>query len=335
MARGDVNAVDRPLFDSHSTLELTLEAPIRTLIRSAERRPELAGKLYYSDAQGGESVIGIELATRGHSRLEMCSFPPLSIRFDPGQTAGTVFAGQNKLKIVTQCERGYKFRDYLLEEYGIYRAFGVLTERAFRVRMLEITFRDSEGKRSDSAQNAFFIESVDEVAERLGLFEIEELKVRSDQLEPTHANLSAVFHFMIGNTDWSVGSSEKGEPCCHNGKVIGKAGSDRGWSILPYDFDQAGLINTSYALPHERLPIRTVRQRLFRGRCAYMQHLDDTIEVFNRRRGDIEAALASGGPTDRTRKGQLKYIADFFEIINDPEQLQNELIDRCVGMRGD
>ncbi len=335
LAWGDAPAVNRPLFENHSTLELTLEAPIRTLVRSAEQRPELAGKLYYSGEQGSEFVIDVEVSTRGDSRLEMCGFPPLSLRFDPEQTSGTVFAGQTKLKIVTQCDRGYAYRDYLLEEYGIYRAFELLTDRAFRVRMLGITFRDSEGKRSDSTQSAFFIESVDEVAERLGLVELEEMKIPPERLEPSHANLSAVFHFLIGNTDWSVGSGEKGDPCCHNGKVIGAAGSSSGWSVVPYDFDQAGLINTRYALPHERLPIRTVQQRLFRGRCAYMQHLDDTLALFNSHRNNIEAALASGGPSDRTMRAQAKYVADFFEIINDPEKLRRQIVERCVGMRLD
>jgi hypothetical protein len=30
-------------------------------------------------------------------------------------------------------------------------------------------------------------------------------------------------------------------------------GEQRAWIILPYDFDQAGIINTDYALPNEDL----------------------------------------------------------------------------------
>ncbi len=330
MTAGCDAAAERPLFECDATLELVLELPMKTLIRRAERRPEVDGKLRYRDVQGSEVELDVRVETRGHSRLEMCHFPPLSLMLAAGQTRGTVFAGQDKLKIVTQCRRGGRYLEYLLQEYGIYRAYGLLTNPAFRVRMLKITFRDSEGRRPDLVQGAFFIESLDEVAARSDLRAVEQHKISAGQLDPSHANQTAVFQFMIGNTDWSIGQGPAGEPCCHNGKVLGEPGSGSGWFVLPYDFDQAGLINTPYALPDDRLRIRSVRHRLFRGRCAYMHHLQDTIDAFNRQRDGIEAALASGGLSDKTKRAQAKYIASFYEIINDPENLERNITSRCV-----
>ncbi|MBT6208695.1 MAG: hypothetical protein HOI35_01565 [Woeseia sp.] len=58
---------------------------------------------------------------------------------------------------------------------------------------------------------------------------------------------------LIANTDFSVKKGPSGEGCCHNGRVLATLGEQRAWIILPYDFDQAGIINTDYALPNEDL----------------------------------------------------------------------------------
>jgi hypothetical protein len=55
-------------------------------------------------------VLDIAVATRGNSRLELCSLPPLSINLKRKQVASTLFAGQNKLKIVTQCRKSADYR---------------------------------------------------------------------------------------------------------------------------------------------------------------------------------------------------------------------------------
>jgi hypothetical protein len=157
-------AGDRPLFECDAPLEFTLEVPMKTLLRRADDRPVLDGKLHYTDQHGKQLEFDVQVTTRGHSRLEICKFPPLSVIFEKKQVKDTVFAGQKKLKIVTQCRSGGSYLDFLRHEYGIYKAYNVVAEPSFRVRMLNITFRDSENKRDDDVQVAFFIESIKEVA---------------------------------------------------------------------------------------------------------------------------------------------------------------------------
>ena len=100
---------------------------------------------------------------------------------------------------------------------------------------------------------------------------------------------------------------------------------------MPYDFDQAGLINTSYSEPSEMLGIRSVRQRVFRGRCSNIDQLEDTIAIFNERRAAIEAALLPAALEDKPRKTAVKYIDEFYKIINDPKRLKSKIISKCVG----
>jgi hypothetical protein len=70
---------------------------------------------------------------------------------------------------------------------------------------------------------------------------------------------------MIANVDWSAKEpAPDEEDCGHNGKLIGTVG--HGVIVLPYDFDQSGLVSAAYATPMSDL--RYVRERRCRGYCV-------------------------------------------------------------------
>jgi hypothetical protein len=321
-----------PLFEDQSKLDVVIEMPMTTVVNDAEDRPEVLGVLRYTDA-GTEVALDFTISTRGHSRLEMCRFPPLSMNLKKKQVVGTLFEGQNKLKIVTRCKQGKTYERYQIQEFGIYRGFNVLTDYSIRARVLSVTFKDSEGKRKNEVQPAFFLESDDEVAERLFMEPIKSPTIDPAQLDSEHASVFALYQYLIANTDWSMLKGPGTEPCCHNGKVIITPGTTNGWIVLPYDFDQAGLINTRYSTPADGLGIRSVRQRLFRGRCLNLKHLDESIAKFNEMRPQIEEALNPPEIDRRSRKNALKYIDDFYEIVNDPKKRKNKIEDNCLGKR--
>jgi hypothetical protein len=320
-----------PLFAAEDTLAVVLEVPMRTLLRKAKKNPVLPGHLRYVDGDGNEIVLGIDITTRGHSRLEICSFPPLAISLNTDHTGDTLFAGQKKLKIVTHCNKRKEYVSYLHQEYGVYKAYNLLSEHSFRVRMLDVIYRDSEKKRKDDPRPAFFIESDDEAAERLGMEKLKIPSIKVRQLNPAETSIYSIFQYLIANTDWSIRKGPGSEECCHNGKLIGRAGAEDNWIVLPYDFDQAGLINTSYALPALGLGIRSVRSRLYRGRCVHNAQLDATIALFNDRREAIEAALVPQVLSSYKQKTARQYIEEFYSTINDPEELNKEIIEDCLG----
>jgi len=319
------------LFDSAENLDIVIEFPVRTLLKRARKKPVLPGQLRYVDANGNEVAIDIDITTRGRSRLEHCSFPPLSVFLNPDQVASTIFAGQKKLKIVTHCNRGSTYLRYLHQEFGIYKTYNLVSEYSFRVRMLNVTYRDIEGKRRDDVRLAFFIESDNEVAKRLGMIKIETKTIASHQFDTAQTNIFELFQYMIANTDWAIKKGPGTENCCHNGKVIAKPDAQDNWVVLPYDFDAAGIIETKYALPAAGLGIRTVRHRLYRGRCRHNDYLGQTIQMFNERREDIEIANTSDALSDKARKSTLKYLDVFYETINDPEKLKKQIVDVCRG----
>jgi hypothetical protein len=324
-------AKDSALFDSDTPLDLVFEFPVNTIVRKADDRPVVEGSVLYTDENGQQVKVGLTMTTRGKSRLEHCTFPPLSANFGKQERKNTLFDGQKKLKIATHCRNGNTYARYLLQEYSIYRAFNVLTEKSFRVRMINATYRDAEGKNKDLSASAFFIESDNEVADRLGMETRDVSMINPSQLDSTYASLFALFQFLIANTDWSTLKGPGEEGCCHNGKVIAPPGSGSGWLVVPYDFDQAGIINTKYSMPADGLGLRSVRQRLYRGRCGHEAQLDATIALFNARRQELEAALLPEALPDRYRKSSLSYIDDFYRIINDPLEREKNIENRCLG----
>ena len=323
----------QPLFESDETLSIVLEAPLTDMLRQAGKKPTVSGTLRFQQDDGTDVALDVDITTRGKSRLEQCSFPPLSVNLKRQQVKSTVFAKQNKLKLVTQCSDKSVYRRYLNQEYAIYRVYNLLSDHSFRVRMLEVTYRDSNGRRRDKVQPAFFIESDKRAAKRLEMQTIDADTVKLSQLEPQSLSIFALFQFMIGNTDFSVRKGPDEEGCCHNGKLIGPADSDSGWVVLPYDFDQAGLINAKYSAPNKVLPIKSVRQRLYRGYCHHNDYLDTTIALFNENRAAIDALLKSGPDGGSQNKSALKYLRGFYDIVNDPKKRQKKIIDNCLGKK--
>jgi hypothetical protein len=319
-----------PLFNDDETLDLIIEVPMKTLLAKAKKKPVLPGYLRYRDASGGEVSIALDITTRGRSRLEYCDFPPLSITLNHDQVGSTLFAGQKTLKIGTQCRKGNKYLNYQQQEVGIYEAYKLLTPYSFRVRKLSITFRDSESKRKDEVHPAFFIESAGEVASRLGMAVVHQPSIKVAQLDEEQTSIYTLFQYLIANTDWAITKGPGDEDCCHNGKLIGRPGTEENWVVLPYDFDQSGLINTEYALPALGLGISTVRTRLYRGECRHKDRLDETIALFNDQRDRIEAALLPESLTPGARKKALAYIQEFYTTINDAEELNKEVIENCL-----
>jgi hypothetical protein len=156
-----------------------------------------------------------------------------------------------------------------------------------------------------------------------------------DAMEPEYLSLLELFQFLIGNTDWSAFMKEQDRlECCHNTKPIGDAATGPVFSV-PYDFDITGVVSTRYAnrLFREnldRMGLRSVRERRYKGRCASEPYLERTFEVFNEKREPIYELYRSqeGLEADIVEKS-LEYLDEFYEIINDPGKVRREIIRSC------
>jgi hypothetical protein len=321
-----------PLFTSDTPIQATLELPLRALRRHDRAEAELSGQFRYEMANGEVRALDVEVSTRGHSRLELCKLPPLKLDFQRKQLDGTLFEGQNRLKLVTHCKSSSSFYRYLEHEYALYRSYAALTDAAFRVRKLELTYHDTDGGR-EQTHPAFLIESDRELSARLGYAEIEVPVIANAELAPEPITLLGLFQFLAGNTDWSLRKGPGDAPCCHNGLLLQRP--DGEYVIVPYDFDQAGLINAAYATPAPALGIRSVRQRLYRGLCTGEEHHAAAIDLLNQRRGLLEAEFPMEGKMQSSNRRALRYIDSFYDIINDSDKRQRWIDDSCRGAPSD
>ena len=318
-----------PLFQDNATLAVTITAPMSTLVKERSKDEYLKGQLEFTEADGSAVKLDIEIRTRGNFRHATCDFPPLNLNFKKKQVSGTLFDQQNKMKLVVHCENHVRYEQHVLREYLAYRIFNSTTDLSFRVRLLRVTYVDNEGRRDDLVRYAYLIEHKKRVAERLGLDLVELERTKISALQGEQLNLTSVFQYLIGNTDFSPIAGGPGRGCCHNYVLFGN-NVDPLLSI-PYDFDQAGFVDAPYASPNAALSIRNVRQRLYRGRCVNNQHIDASISKINGHRDEIIALVESqNGLDDRTRKKLLRYIDKYFDLVETRKKVERYFNKKCV-----
>jgi hypothetical protein len=316
------------LFDSDEVLELTITTNIKAVRRDIkEERSYHPAQLSYIDRQNRKISLNIQIRTRGHSRRNprICDFPPLRIKFLKSETRDTIFRQQTKLKLVTHCQTKIKaFQDYVLQEYLCYKLYNILADESFRVRLARVTYVDSEGKSKPYSSYAFFIEHEKKMAKRIGGKIIQNKESLRILHRMRNRVLHAVFQFLIGNTDFSA-------PFGHNVKIVASNDEDVFFPV-PYDFDLAGIVDAHYAKPDHKLrhKIKSVRERLYRGYCGPESQLKFAIEYFNKNKEKIYA-LYTNFPLLRSKvkKSTIRYIDEFYKIINNPRLVKRYFIENC------
>ena len=119
--------------------------------------------------------------------------------------------------------------------------------------------------------------------------------------------------------------------CCHNYVLFGNDVDVDPLLAIPYDFDQSGFVDAPYAVAPEMLRIRSVRQRVYRGRCANNEQLEKSIKQFRDSRSEIyELIAAQEGLASGVHKSIVRYVDDFYEIIDDSRDVEKTIIDQCL-----
>jgi len=325
-------AKPNPLFSDNSLLEVTITAPLTTLMRERSNEDYSLGQLTYEDEKSGAVILDVGIRARGRFRRnrDVCSFTPLRLNFKKETTRKTLFTRTDKIKLVTHCrDKSERYSQGVLREYLAYRILNTMTEKSFRVRLLRVRYVDSESKKGDRVEYGFLIEPDKALAKRLGMKKLDIAGTGVSSLDGRHANLTSVFQYLIGNTDFSSIRGAEGEPCCHNHVLIGGEIGDL--LSVPYDFDMSGFVNAAYAVPNPRLRIRSVRTRLYRGRCANNEYLDTTLQAYQDRKQDIYQLMNSVTQlSDATRKKLIRYVDNFYTTIDDQRRVDSRMKARCI-----
>jgi hypothetical protein len=319
-----------PLFQSNALLELTLSADFQTLKREdrGEAEPQRRdATLAFTTADGSALTLEINVEARGNWRRNPrnCAFPPLWIDLDRDDEAleGTVFEGQNRLKLVLPCRPGNgTYEEYVYEEYVVYPAYNALTDASFRARPARITIVDTSGDDDPFTANAFVIEHKDQLAARNEAVPIELAQLHPALAAQEEAALTEVFNYMIGMTDYSGAYMHNVEPIRRtDGKMV----------LVAYDFDWSGTVNARYASPDPSLPIRNVRQRTFQGICRQVDYASIFAHFIERREAVLGAVRDFPHLDEDRREEIVEYWEEFFEMAADSGR-QERILRDCIPM---
>ena len=315
-------------FESQDPIEVTLTTNIGRIRGDKDADPPWRpATLTYKGEDGNPVTVPLKARTRGIWRLKRCDFPPMRLNFSGETSKGSIFNHLDKPKLVSYCQDRDMYEQYILEEFQLYRIYQLLTPMSHKARLLKFTYADSGSGKVRAKRYGFIIEEPAALAGRLGGKVMEQKGALPGDLDPFQDALFGVFQYMIGNTDFSVSALHNVELYFSNDGMV---------APIAYDFDFAGAVNATYAIPDEKLGIPTVRQRLFRGYCTDATEYAKVFALFKEKKPDIYALYADsiGKLMDRgTVRSTLKYFDEFYETINDPRAAKRSIVEACIARR--
>ena len=305
-------------------LTLRLELPIRSLRKETNDSTYMSGTLYYKLNSKWDSVP-VELRTRGKFRLKMCIFPPIKLKFSKEDIKGTIFEGNEKIKLVVPCEQEDTKNDYILNEFIAYKIFEPITPYHFKTRLANLEWAQKKSKKRDKGfeLKCILLEEIDNLAERVDGKEYDHW-IHPMTLDTLNAIRNAFFQYMIGNKDYSVVLG-------HNRKALY---IDNKFVTVPYDFDMSGIVNADYGkssdvqdlslgddsttriyreFPRQKILIQQIRQEYLRNKPVILNTMDKCEKYFDNKY-----------EFDRAKT----YVLRFYQILEDDKAFYKQFIKR-------
>ena len=98
---------------------------------------------------------------------------------------------------------------------------------------------------------------------------------------------------------------------------------------VPFDFDMTGLVDVPYAVVNPKFRIKSPEERYYRGFKTTDEILQQTVKRFiDNKQAIIDLWSGNEFLPANEKEVALKYISDFYEVIEDPERLQKEIISK-------
>ena len=310
------------LFEKEDVLIVKISGNVRDLFNDRGETPTYHPiTLSYKINDSSAISLPLKAKTRGNFRKlkENCDFPPILLNFQRVSSKSTLFENQDKLKLTTPC-RG---ETYVIREYLVYKLYNLLTPKSFRARLARVSFYDDVRNKESASFYGILQEEDEQMAQRNQSKLFQRKMLRGESTETETFLKMAVFQYMIGNVDWSV-------PFLHNIRLIAFDSLSIP-SVVPYDFDHAGIVNAPYALPPEQLNMSSIQERRYRGYCITdMQKFADVIATFNRLKSSFYSVYTDCKLLDsKSLTSTIRFLDKFYDVINNPKKLKTEFSYPC------
>jgi hypothetical protein len=310
-------------FMDDRAIEMTLTTDIRNLQTEKKLNVYQPASVVLNFPDNTLVSEGIRLCARGHFRRDYCKIPPLLLNFHNPTSPKLNQLG--KLKLVIGCGTSSEDEQLIFKEYLIYKIYNLLeADKSYRARLIKVNYVDTRNKIKPFSQYAFLIEDDADMAARNNCEKKGKRVVQTESTERRTMTMVAVFEYFISNTDWSV-------PGNHNATLIYPKGNDQAQPfVVPYDFDYSGLVNTDYAVPSEIIGTEKVTERVYRGYPRTMEELESVFDVYRKQKEKIYSLIMNFTLIkEKTRKGMLDYLDEFYKAINSKSQAKSIFIDNA------
>jgi hypothetical protein len=311
------------LFEKTEILNLSLRFDITQYTRKKSKEEYLDAILTYHINDKDSVNKNIRIKSRGEFRNEFCTFPPIMINLKKVENRREDMKKFEKVKLVTHCKSGNE--DNLLKEYLIYKLYNVLTDVSFRARLVRIDYINTAKKNKTVTAFGFLIEPVNVLAERTNSVEVESINLRQKDMVPELLDRMAIFNYMIGNADWSIGNQ-------HNCKVLLQASAQTpSMGIpVPYDFDYTGMVDANYAVPSETSAIESITDRIYTGTCRNRETFEEELKEFTENKPEFYRIITDFPYlSERWKKEMIKYLDDFYAEFDSRMSIIDSFLKTC------
>ncbi len=307
------------LLEDHMGHSMTLVTDLEKLIKSKTSEEYQEASLACNHNNRLCFSLDLKISPRGETRKRYCGFPPLKLNFNKGSLKEIGLNQFDHYKLVSHCDEEEYSEDIMLREYLVYKLYNELTPNSLHAGLTMMRYEDSKNVIPPFEKHAFLIEPIKEFCVREQLNYLDDPNLQLSSIHGGQYKLFTLFQYMIGNTDWNLSKR-------HNIKLVQK---DGGSPIpVPYDFDYCGLVNAPYAVPHPQLPIMNIRERLFQYR-AKNPDLTDLIQLFKEKKESLFKLCNQFEFLDESNRADMvAYLDSFYKIIEDPNLVQEKLIDK-------
>ncbi|MEX0287852.1 MAG: hypothetical protein AB3N14_01975 [Flavobacteriaceae bacterium] len=311
------------LFQSEEVLSIRMRYSSREVRSKTNDSTYISTSLAYMLEDGSWDSLEVRLRGRGNFRRNNCYFTPIKLKIDKSASAGTLFEGNKKLKLVLPCFRDDQKYDNILKEYIAYKLYEQVSPYHFKTRLVRIDFEELRSAKTRSHQLlGILIEDTKKLAKRHDGHVIKR-SLRALGQDAMSSVRNNMFNFMIGNTDYSTTYQ-------HNQKLLF---IDKKLIPVPYDFDMSGLVDASYAVVSNvqnlRLNISEVTERMYKGyerdpkvyeqvRTEFINNKAELMKIVDEHQAQFNSQRAFA-----TAK---KFLLGFFNIVESDTRFNKDII---------
>ncbi len=312
------------LFRNEEMMHIAIRYSNKDIKKDTNDSTFIYTQLKFEDENLKWDSLEVRLRKRGNFRLKNCYFAPIKLKTSKKEAKETPFEGHKSLKLVLPCLIQRDMNDNIIKEYLAYKLYEIISPYHFKTKLVQLDFEEIKNKNIKVHElKSFFVEDDKHMAKRLG-GKVLDHKTHPLNHMPMESVRNSFFQFMIGNTDYSNAYHHNTKLIFVDGHII----------PVPYDFDMAGMVNTSYAtvsqIMNEKLDIEDVRQRMYRGFQRDLSIFDKVRMEFLVKKPAILNELQKCEVLFENEKEYtttVEYIEEFFDILADDKKFQREIVE--------